>query len=96
MIQGRINSISVFLILPLGILNIDDGGLLAMKIVFLFNLSWYERPGMSWFPFSSKFCCILKEEPWKEKSVAVTHLKAKLEVIFELFCFMEWIKCPAK
>ena len=47
MIQGRINSIPVFLILPLGILNIDDGGLLAVKIVFLFNLCWYERPGMS-------------------------------------------------
>lgn len=44
MIQGRINSIPVFLILPLGILNIDDGGLLAVKIVFLFNLCWYERP----------------------------------------------------
>ena len=39
MIQGRVISIPVFLILPLGILNTDDEGLLAMKIVFLFNPS---------------------------------------------------------
>lgn len=38
MMQGRINSTPVFLILPLGIFNMDDGGLLMMKNVFLLSL----------------------------------------------------------
>lgn len=43
----QVKSIPVFLLLPLGVFNMDDGGLLVMKNVFLFSLSWYERPSMS-------------------------------------------------
>lgn len=56
-----------------------------MKNVFIFLVWPLRKAYMSWFPFPYKFCCATKDEPVEEKNIAVSHLKAKLEVILSFY-----------